>query len=71
MKLRPELELRHVLVAMSAFQVNLRDVLVNPLTGEWIGTKAAVAHRGREIAGALAEMALILREIEMEGGRHV
>ena len=64
---RPELELRHVLVAMSAFQVNLRDVLVNPFTGEWSGTKEAVAHRGRELAGALAEVALMVRELEMEG----
>jgi hypothetical protein len=44
-------------------------VLVDPLTGRWIGTKVAVANRGREIAGALAELALIVREIEMEGGQ--
>jgi hypothetical protein len=67
MELRPELELRQVLVAMSAFQVSLPDVLVNPFTGEWSGTKAAVAHRGREIAGALAEVALMVRELELEG----
>lgn len=67
MELRPELELRHVLVAMSALQVNLRDVLVNPLTGEWMRTKEAVAHRGREIAKALAEVALMVRELELEG----
>ena len=68
MELRPELELRQVIVAMSAFQVSLRDVLVKWDTGEWNGTKEAVAHRGREIAGALAEVALMVRELEMEGG---
>jgi hypothetical protein len=69
MELRPELDLRHVLAAMSAFQVSLHDVLVDPLTGRWIGTKEAVAHRGREIAGALAELAMIVREIETQGGQ--
>jgi hypothetical protein len=68
MELRPELDLRHVLVAMSALQVSLPDVLVNPFTGEWSGTREAVAHRGRELAGALAEVALMVRELEMEGG---
>ena len=71
MELRPELELRQVIVAMSAIQVDLRDVLVKWDTGEWMGTKEAVAHRGRELAGALAEVALMVRELEMEGGRHV
>jgi hypothetical protein len=66
MELRPELELRQVLVAMSALQVGLPDVLVNPFTGEWSGTKEAVAHRGRELAGALAEVALMVRELELE-----
>ena len=68
MELRPELELRQVIVAMSAIQVDLRDVLVK-CTGEWMGTKEAVAHRGRELAGALAEVALMVRELEMEGGQ--
>jgi hypothetical protein len=68
MELRPELDLRHVLVAMSAFQVSLHDVLVEARTGEWSGTKEAVAHRGRELAGALAEVALMVRELELEGG---
>lgn len=69
MELRPELELRQVIVAMSAIQVDLRDVLVKWDTGEWMGTKEAVAHRGRELAGALAEVALMVKELEMEGGQ--
>ena len=69
MELRPELELRQVIVAMSAIQVDLRDVLVKWDKGEWMGTKEAVAHRGREIAAALAEVALMVKELEMEGGQ--
>ena len=67
-EIRPELETRQLATALRSLELRLADVLVDPLTGRWIGTKAAVANRGREIAGALAELALIVREIEMEGG---
>jgi hypothetical protein len=68
-EIRPELETRHLATALRSLELRLADVLVDPLTGRWIGTKVAVANRGREIAGALAELALIVREIEMEGGQ--
>ena len=67
-EIRPELETRHLATALRSLELRLADVLVDPLTGRWIGTKEAVAHRGRELAGAIAELALIVREIEMEGG---
>jgi hypothetical protein len=67
-EIRPELETRHLATALRSLELRLADVLVDPLTGRWIGTKAAIANRGREIAAALAELALIVRETEIEGG---
>ena len=64
MEIRPALELRHIVAALRSLLIEPRDLLVCHFSGDWLSTKEAVAHRGREVAKALAELALIVKEAE-------
>jgi hypothetical protein len=64
MEIRPALELRHIVAALRSLLIEPRDLLVCHSSGDWLSTKEAVAHRGREVAKALAELALIVKEAE-------
>lgn len=67
----PGMDHRHIETALRSLRLYPADLLVNPLTGEWLSTKAAVAHRGREVANAIAELALVVEELEQEGAANL
>jgi hypothetical protein len=62
----PQLELWHVLSAIRAHCLSPSDLLISNLTGEWTSTKKAVAHRGREYAQSLAQIALTLWQVHQD-----
>lgn len=62
----PHLELWHVLSAIRAHCLSPSDLLISNLTGEWTSTKKAVAHRGREYAQSLAQIALTLWQVHQD-----
>lgn len=62
----PGMDHRHIETALRSLRLYPGDLLVNPVTGQWLSTKEAVAHRGRELAEAIAELALIVEELELE-----
>ncbi len=61
---RPEIEARHAVAALRSLALSPSDLLVCSISGEWLSTREAVAHRGEEVARALAELALIVKETE-------
>lgn len=68
MEHRPEIEARHAVAALRSLALSPSALLVNSITGGWLSTREAVAHRGEEISRALAELALIVKETEAANG---
>lgn len=66
MQERPDLDLADVAAAMRALALQPSDLIVCPITGKWLAPPAAVRHRGEEIARALVELALSIREVGSE-----
>ena len=63
---RPQLEVRHIVGAIRGHALNPADLLLDPRTGKWLSTPKAVKHRGLELAGSIAELAMILYQVEQE-----
>lgn len=63
---RPELETRHIVTAIRSHALNAGDLLIDPRTGKWLSTPKAVKHRGLELAGSIAELAMIVYQVENE-----
>ena len=61
-----DLSLDHVVAAIRSMALRTADVLVDSLTGEFMAAKPAIKHRGQEIARAITELALIIKELESE-----
>lgn len=68
MEHRPELGLAHIVAALRSLAIHPADLLIDPLSGKWMATPAAVRNRGEEIGRALAELALIVKETEAAYG---
>ncbi len=60
-----QLELKHVEAALRSLSLCPRNLQINLVTGEWDNTSAAIAQQGRHIARALAELGLIVKELEV------
>lgn len=63
---RPELEIRHLVAAIRSHALNTGDLLIDPRSGKWLSKPNAVKSRGLELAGSLAELALIIYQVENE-----
>lgn len=61
----PQLELKHVEAALRSLRLCPQNLQINLVTGEWDNTRAAIAQQGRHIARALAELGLIVKELEV------
>lgn len=68
MEHRPDIETRHAVAALRSLALSPSDLLVCSISGEWLSTREAVAHRGEETSRALAELALIVKETEAANG---
>lgn len=66
MEERPEIETRHIVAAIKSHALSPADLLIDPRTGLWLSTPKAVKHRGLEFAGSLAEVALVILQVESE-----
>jgi hypothetical protein len=63
---RPELEIRHVIAAIRSHALNPGDLLIDPRSGKWLSKPNAVKHRGLELAGSIAELAMVIYQVESE-----
>lgn len=66
MEERPEIEVRHIVAAIKSHALSPADLLIDTRTGRWLSTPKAVKHRGLEFAGSLAEVALVIHQVESE-----
>lgn len=60
------LTVEHVAAAIRSLALRTADVLVCGITGDFMATKPAIKHRGEELARAVTELALIIKELENE-----
>ncbi len=63
---RPQLEARHIVAAIRTHALRPADLLIDQVSGKWISTKQAVAHRGREYGRSIAEIAMGIKQAEEE-----
>jgi hypothetical protein len=61
-----DLTVEHVVAAVRSLALRPADTLVCSVTGEFMSTRAAVKHRGEELARAITEAALLIRDMERE-----
>lgn len=61
-----DLTVEHVAAAMRSLALRTGDVLVCNITGDFMAPKTALRHRGEELARAITEAALLIRDMESE-----
>lgn len=64
-----DLAVEHVVAAIRSLALRTADTLVCGITGDFMSTRAAVKHRGEELARAITELALLIRDMESEASR--
>ena len=52
--------------ALRSLALNSSDLLICPTSGDWLSGVKAVKHRGEEVSRAIAELAFVVRSVEME-----
>jgi len=63
---RPQLHVRHIVAAIHSHALSTADLLIDPRNGKWLSTPKAVKHRGLELAGSIAELAMVIYQAESE-----